>query len=80
MGLGAHQTPRELLCGKPNVHLAIEDIFQPVKLQRPDRDTVCSHSMRDATANVNPILNKAFSHSWSKTHLGLTTLLIASDV
>jgi hypothetical protein len=30
--------------------------FQSVKLQRPDRDTVCSHSARDATANVEPIL------------------------
>jgi len=30
--------------------------FQSVKLQRPDRDTVCSHSQRDATASVIPIL------------------------
>ena len=30
--------------------------FQSVKLQRPDRDTVCSHSVRDATANVEPTL------------------------
>jgi hypothetical protein len=30
--------------------------FQSVKLQRPDRDTVCSHSLLDATANVEAIL------------------------
>jgi len=29
-----------------------------VKLQRPDRDTVCSHSVMDATANAELILNK----------------------
>jgi hypothetical protein len=46
--------------------------FQSVKLQRPDRDTVCSHSLRDATANVKPILFASCPLSWSKWHLRST--------
>ena len=30
--------------------------FQSVKLQRPDRATVCSHSVKDATASMKSIL------------------------
>ena len=32
--------------------------FQAVKLQRPARATVCSHSVRDATASVDSMLLK----------------------
>jgi hypothetical protein len=49
--------------------LAVEDSFQSVKLQRPDRDTVCSHSAWDATANVEPILYSALPKRWSELHL-----------
>ena len=48
------------------------DSFQSVKLQRPDRDTVCSHSVRDATANVETILFTRCTSSWSKLHLRST--------
>jgi hypothetical protein len=43
--------------------------FQSVKLQRPDRDTVCSHSEKDATANVEPILIHAVSSELVKIAL-----------
>src|ERR1035441_1172817 len=43
--------------------------LQSVKLQRPDRDTVCSHSVRDATANVEPIVYTPCPLGWSKSHL-----------
>ena len=46
--------------------------FQSVKLQRSDRDTVCSHSERDATANVKPILYTPCPLSWSRLHLRST--------
>jgi len=46
--------------------------FQSVKLQRSDRDTVCSHSERDATANVKPILYTPCPLSWSRSRLRST--------
>ena len=37
-------------------HLAAEDNFQSVKLQRTDRVTVCSHFAMDTTAKVRVTL------------------------
>jgi hypothetical protein len=49
--------------------------FQSVKLQRPDRATVCSHSVKDATANVEPILCTPRPLSWSKLHAAPSELV-----
>jgi hypothetical protein len=54
--------------------------FQSVKLQRPDRDTVCSHSERDATANVELILYILCHLRWSKSHLLPTPLCVRREV
>jgi hypothetical protein len=41
----------EVITGK---HRAVRAASKSVKLQRPARATVCSHSITDATASVNP--------------------------
>ena len=46
--------------------------FQSVKLQRPDRATVCSHSGKDATASMKPILYTFLSLKWSKSNVTST--------
>jgi hypothetical protein len=42
--------------------------FQSVKLQRPARATVCSHSVRDATASIELSYRFAVPLEWSKMH------------
>jgi hypothetical protein len=42
--------------------------LQAVKMQRPDRDTVCSHSAGDATANADPILYTPIPLPWPELH------------
>ena len=43
--------------------------FQSVKLQRPDRATVCSHSVQDATASMKSILCMLRSLKRSKSNV-----------
>ena len=50
-----------------------------VKLQKPARATVCSHSVRDATASVEPILNKYLPVKWSKVQASWTLWMLALD-
>jgi hypothetical protein len=49
-------------------HLAAGIASKSVKLQRPARATVCSHSAKDATASVGPILMSTRPLNWSKLH------------
>jgi hypothetical protein len=45
---------REYLEAITGMHLAARAASKSVKLQRPARATVCSHSIWDATASVRP--------------------------
>ena len=63
------------------MHLAAGAASKVVKLQRPARATVCSHSIRDATASIEPILYYRFPVplEWSKVHASATKRMF-SDV
>ena len=54
--------PRDLLFASSK---AAKDSFQAVKLQRPARATVCSHSQRDMAANSRAFRSKP--NRWQRT-------------
>ena len=49
-----------------------------VKLQRPARATVCSHSARDATASVELMLIKTRHLKWSQLHVSWMLRMLSS--
>jgi hypothetical protein len=61
LGIDSGRTPRaggpnQKLSGPSYAHLAAGAASKSVKLQRPARATVCSHSVKNATASIEPIL------------------------